>query len=84
MELGSIVKSTSGHDKDSFYLVVKLDNKGVYIADGRRRKLAKPKCKNEKHLMKTNRVVDLADVDTDKKIRRVLWEYNFPHQPVAE
>lgn len=84
MELGSVVKSKLGHDSGSFYIIVKIDEKGVYIADGRRRKLLKPKLKNIKHLAKTNTIVDLNNVNTDKKLRRVLWEFNFPHSPVAE
>lgn len=84
MELGLIVKSKVGHDSGSFYVVVKIDEKGLYIADGRRRKLLKPKLKNKKHLAKTNTIVDLDSINTDKKLRRVLWEFNFPHNPVAE
>lgn len=84
MELGLIVKSKSGHDSGSFYAIVKIDKKGFYIADGRRRKLLKPKLKNIKHLLKTNTVIDLNQINTDKKLRRVLWEFNFPNNPVAE
>lgn len=84
MELGLVVKSKVGHDSGSFYVIVKIDERGFYIADGRRRKLLKPKVKNIKHLSKTNTIVDLDEIDTDKKLRRVLWEFNFPHSPVAE
>lgn len=77
IETGSIVWSKSGHDKGSFYLVVKMENGCAYIADGRRRKLCAPKRKNLRHLARVNRVVDLSEFDTDKKIRRVLWDYNF-------
>lgn len=82
---GSIVKSKAGHDGGSFYLVVAMENEFVYIADGRRRKLEKPKRKNRRHLARTNRVVDVTEFDTNKKIRRVLWDYNFGSpDPVAE
>lgn len=82
---GSIVKSKSGHDAGSFYLVVFCEGDFAYIADGRRRKLLKPKRKNKKHLAKTNGVVDLNDLNTDKKLRRVLWDYNFGlSNPVAK
>lgn len=74
---GSVVKSKAGHDSGSFYLVTAVEEEFVYIADGRRRKLEKPKRKNRRHIAKTNQVVDLAEFDTDKKIRRVLWSYNF-------
>lgn len=85
MQIGSIVKSKSGHDGGSFYVVVSLDGEFAYIADGRRRKVANPKKKNLKHLAKTNQVVTAEDFETDKKLRRVLWDYNFgPVNPVAE
>lgn len=77
IETGSIVWSKSGHDSGSFYLVVKVENGFAYIADGRRRKLNAPKRKNMRHLSLVNRTVDVAEMDTDKKIRRVLWDYNF-------
>ncbi len=77
MLIGNIVKSMSGHDKGSFYIVVKSENGFVYIVDGRSRKLDKPKKKNISHLAKTNEVVDIEEFDTDNKIRRKLWDYNF-------
>lgn len=77
MMQGSIVKSMAGHDKASFYVVVECDGDFVTIADGRRRKLKKPKRKNAIHLQKTNQVVDLTQINTDKKLRRALWDLNF-------
>ncbi|MCL2109239.1 MAG: KOW domain-containing RNA-binding protein [Oscillospiraceae bacterium] len=77
IEIGTIIKSISGHDKHSFYVIVGYDNDSPLIADGRRRKLAKPKRKNPKHLSKTNTVIDMADL-TDKKLRKALHSFNFP------
>ena len=73
---GMVVRSLSGHDQASFYLFVKTDQNFVYIADGRRRKLFKPKRKNPRHLQKTNRIVSLEEADTDRKIRRALHDLN--------
>ncbi len=85
VQIGSIVKSKSGHDSGSFYVVVSLEGEFAYIADGRRRKREKPKRKNLKHLARTNAVVSAKDFETDKQLRRVLWDYNFgPINPVAE
>ena len=50
MELGTIVYSKSGHDAHRFYVVVSQSDGWVYIADGKRRKLEKPKRKNPRHL----------------------------------
>ncbi len=77
IQVGSIVKSKSGHDSGSFYLVIDMKQSFAWIVDGRRRKLEKPKKKNILHLNKTNQIVNVTDFDTDKKIRRVLWDYNF-------
>ncbi len=86
---GSIVFSKAGHDKLSFYVVVKIEDGFAYIADGRRRKLQSPKKKSTKHLSPTKAIVDINALKTDKKVRRVLWEYNFgedivPNDSVAE
>ena len=40
VKCGMIVKSVAGHDKNRFYLVVKIEENRVFIADGTRRKLA--------------------------------------------
>ncbi|MCL2638951.1 MAG: KOW domain-containing RNA-binding protein [Oscillospiraceae bacterium] len=74
---GTIVKSTSGHDKNSFYVIVGYDGEKPLIADGRRRKLEKPKAKNPKHISKTNTVIGMEKL-TDKKLRSCLHSFNFP------
>ncbi|KMO85430.1 hypothetical protein AB840_13675 [Megasphaera cerevisiae DSM 20462] len=46
-----VVRSCAGRNKDSLYVVVgKLDYPYVWIADGRKCKLDKPKKKNCRHL----------------------------------
>lgn len=81
---GSVVRSKSGHDANSFYVVVKCAEESAWIADGRRRKVEQPKRKNIKHLALTTTVVGEEDLATNKKIRRALWGFNFgPDSPVA-
>ncbi|MCL2633770.1 MAG: KOW domain-containing RNA-binding protein [Oscillospiraceae bacterium] len=72
----TLVKSTAGHDKGSWYAAVRLEPGWVYIADGRRRKLEKPKKKNIKHVEVTRKAITLEYL-TDKQLRKALWEYNF-------
>ena len=73
----SLVKSIAGHDKNSWYALVKQESSGfVYIADGRRRKLNQPKKKNIKHIEITSKFITL-EYYTDKQLRKALWEYNF-------
>lgn len=52
MEIGNVVYSKSGHDKDEAYLVIGTLEKNGYLVltDGKRRPLDKPKIKNPKHL----------------------------------
>lgn len=81
---GMIVYSDAGHDRDRFCVVIKLEGSYAYIADGRHRTLANPKRKNLRHLKATNRIVDLSQCDTDKKIRNACWPYQYGGQPTAE
>ena len=81
---GTIVKSIAGHDKDRFYLVVKIEGKRAYIADGKRRKIGCPKPKNFLHIKATNKRVDLADYKTDKSLRLLLHSYNYKGQEKLE
>lgn len=82
-QTGMIVRSNSGHDRNRFYVLVKLEDRFGYIADGKRRKLQNPKKKNLLHLSKTNRIVELDQINTDLKLRRVLWDYNYGDQPIS-
>lgn len=77
MERGTIVKSKSGHDKDSFYVVVRVEDEFCYIADGRRRKVEAPKRKSEKHLQATLQKAEPCEYETNKQLRRRLWDLNF-------
>lgn len=75
LEAGRVVRSVAGHDKDSFYVIVSAAGGRVTIADGRRRKLAKPKAKNPLHVRVTDTVLDLGAVTTDKKLRGALGAF---------
>lgn len=75
LKAGQIVKSIAGHDKDRFYVVVDVEKNSVTIADGKMRKLEKPKRKNMLHIRPTNTALDLAVITTDKKLRKALADY---------
>lgn len=51
---GSIVKAKAGRDKDDLFVVVGIDGSYAYIANGKRRKVGKPKKKKLIHLQHTN------------------------------
>lgn len=70
---GTVVISGAGHDCGRAMLVVRIDGDYIFVADGKERKLEKPKKKNQKHVRVTNRVI-CPDGLTDRKLRRTLRE----------
>ncbi len=48
--LADIVCSIAGHDRGQLFLVVDTKDGYVYLADGKRRKLSRPKRKSQKHI----------------------------------
>ncbi len=50
MNVGDIVKSLSGRDENGYFLVINADDGYAVIADGKTRRLNKPKRKNLKHV----------------------------------
>ena len=84
LQKGQVVYSAAGHDKDSFYVVVEVDRDGCCrIADGRRRGLGSPKRKNPKHLRATHGVIQLAQIGSDRALRRALAALR-PEEMVVE
>lgn len=77
---GSIVKSAFGRDKDRYFVVVKVDGDFVFLVDGKVRKLLSPKKKRIKHIKKTNEIISLSDLKTDKQFRTVLSRLNNSQQ----
>ncbi|MDR0880838.1 MAG: KOW domain-containing protein [Clostridioides sp.] len=55
LSIGQVVKVSSGRDSGDLFFVIKIvDADYVLIADGKNRKLVKPKLKKVKHLKKYN------------------------------
>lgn len=72
---GMVVVSRAGHDSGRFMIVTAVDESFVYVADGKERKLEKPKRKNPLHLSKTKKSLAFDEL-TNKKLRTALREYN--------
>lgn len=81
---GCVVKSISGRDAERFYLVVKVEDGFLWIADGKIRPLERPKRKNPKHLRKTNLQVQAEDFATNNQLRRLLHPFNYPAGQLEE
>ncbi len=79
-EYAGLALATAGHDRGTLYLVLKEDGKSVLLADGKLRKLSRPKRKNRKHVMflpegLTEAVSGkLREELTDAALRRALAE----------
>ena len=74
MELteGLIIKSTRGHDAGELFITVKCDERFVYIANGKTRKIAAPKKKNKKHIIVTEAQKQNLSELTDKSLRKLI------------
>lgn len=77
MPVCTVVRSSAGRDKNSLYVVVgKLDYPYVWIADGRKYKLDKPKKKNCRHLQIVGTSVSIGNAGpmriSNEWIRSVL------------
>ena len=73
IKVGSIVRSIAGHDKGSLLLVVALEKGYAYVADGKLRKIEKPKKKKLKHLQGSNYLTD-KEFSENYQIREILME----------
>lgn len=74
LNIGSVVRAKAGRDEGGFFVVTSIDNDFCTIADGKSRKLDKPKRKNIKHISPTNSMIEIKDI-TDKKLRTLLKEF---------
>lgn len=50
VNVGDVVKSIAGRDKEKLFLVCKVENGYVFLANGKERKTTKAKRKNVKHI----------------------------------
>ena len=74
--LGQIVLSKAGKDRGSFYAIVLEDEEFAFIADGRLRKVEKPKRKRKKHLAPTKTILEKDALETNGKLREALSGFN--------
>ncbi len=75
MKFGRIVCSKAGRDKGCFMVIVKVNDKRIYVADGKHRKLDNPKPKNPLHLTKTAAQLDIEDMSTNKLLTQALKKF---------
>ncbi len=68
---GSIVRAKAGRDKDGFFVVLDVESKFALIADGKGRRVERPKRKKLIHLESTNTVIE-GSIETNPQIRKIL------------
>lgn len=73
---GTVVASKAGHDKGSFFAVVRTENDIAFIADGRTRPLERPKRKKMIHLAFTRTVLSEQTMNDDSKLSEALVAFN--------
>jgi len=76
---GMVVRATAGRDEGLFFAVTEADGEYVFIADGKTRKVGRPKKKNVKHIRATKRILEESGL-TDGRLRKALSEYNNSEQ----
>ena len=76
LKIGSVVYPLSGHDRGVAFAVVGFANNSVLIANGRQRKIEKPKAKNPKHLQITAETLEQNRLLTNKLLHEALRPHN--------
>ena len=77
LEIGTVVKSLKGRDKDKYFCVVCIENEYVYLCDGKERKLKKPKRKKIKHIQITQAKLQTETLHVDKHINKAIKSLNI-------
>lgn len=62
---GDVVKSIAGRDKEKLFLVCKVEDGYVFLANGKERKTTKAKRKNVKHI---KLIIKAKNIELAKKI----------------
>lgn len=78
---GCPAKSLAGHDKDQYYIILSVEGDWVFLADGRRRTLSKPKRKNKKHIQADKELLVECFPVTDDEIFTRLRQYKKCGKP---
>lgn len=80
--IGSVVLANAGRDKGRYFVAVAASGGFVYIADGKERKLEKPKRKNIKHISLAGVNISTDEL-TNRKLRRLIQGFD-PNRVTAD
>lgn len=72
LKRGSVVVSTHGRDKNGIMAVWQVTPDGVWVVDGRRRPISRPKRKNHRHVQPVGSDIGESSMATNRELRRAL------------
>lgn len=78
---GNLAKSLAGHDKNKIYVIIREEEQEVFVADGQRRTVEKPKRKKKKHIQPIHSCESLgleekkSQTEQNEAIRKVIKAY---------
>ena len=82
IEAGSLVFSVAGRDKGGLFIVLRRQGEYCFIANGRGRRVEKPKKKKLKHLKGVGEItaslkskIELGEMPTNTEIKKSIREY---------
>lgn len=75
VKAGMLARSLAGHDKSNIYVIMKIDDAYVYLADGKIRTLDHLKKKKVKHIEVLDKMYDVAEFVNDAQIRKIIKEF---------
>ncbi len=72
MKAGTLVRSLAGHDKDRFYIILKIEDGYAYLTDGKHHRLDGPKKKRLKHVAPEGAEAELSLLQCDAHVRKAI------------
>ncbi len=76
---GELVRSTKGHDKDTVYFIMRMEDDFLYLVDGKHKKVKAPKKKRWKHVISeglwkhpVTECIQRDDLVLDSEIRKAI------------
>ena len=77
LEIGTVVKSLNGRDKNKYFCVIDKQGDYVLYCNGCARKLEKPKRKKVKHIQVTPIKLQTETLQVNKHIKKALMGLNI-------
>ena len=72
LKIGRVVRSSAGRDKGKYLAVIGIDGDKVLLCEGKERPLERPKVKKLKHVELTDRILEEAEMSTNRRLKKAL------------